>query len=166
VTVTGPASTAAATTAVTQTTTPTVQSSSAAQSGTVVANAALLTEIQTLQTATAQIVTQIQSIQTQLAALEAQVSAGSGSGISTTATAITNTSSGTSFTELLTLGSRDAQVTALQERLTALGYYSGSITGYYGSATQSAVMKYQTAHSISATGSVGPSTRSALNAGN
>jgi peptidoglycan hydrolase-like protein with peptidoglycan-binding domain len=133
-----------------------------------VANTALLTEVQALQTAVTQVLTQIQSIQTQLSQLEAQVNAGSGSGLSTNASAVTNTSTGTSydFTELLAVGSEDTQVTALQERLTALGFYSGPVTGYYGTLTEQAVAKYQTAHGIAATGYTGPSTRASLNAGN
>jgi hypothetical protein len=168
VTVTGSVSTpvVATTPAVTQPTTSTTPTVSV---GTSVANTALLAEIQTLQTAVTQVLTQIQSIQTQINQLEAQVNAGSGSGISTnvSASTATNVSSGTSgnFTELLTVGSQDAQVTALQNKLATLGFFSGSITGYYGTLTQEAVIKYQTAHGISATGSVGPSTRAALNAG-
>jgi putative peptidoglycan binding protein len=167
VTITGPTTatvtptTTTATPAVTQTTTvtPTTQGTAS-----VVVNAALLTEIQALQTAVTQVLAQIQSIQTQLSQLVAQVNAGSGSTASTNVSAAANVSS--NFTELLTLGSQDAQVTALQNRLAALGFYSGPVTGYYGSLTQSAVMKYQTAHGISATGSLGPSTRAALNTGN
>ena len=135
------------------------------QPASVVANTALLAAIQTMQTAITQVLTQIQSIQAQLNQLQAQVSAGSGSGIGTNASVA---SSGTSynFTELLTVGSQDAQVAALQNRLTALGFYSGPITGYFGALTGSAVSKYQTAHGIAATGYTGPSTRTALNAGN
>jgi len=174
----GTASTATATTTPTTTSsvtpatvppvvTPTV--TPAAPSVLVVANTALLTEIQTLQTAVTQILTQIESVQTQLGQLEAQVNAGSGSGIGTSASAgvVTNVPSGTAynFTEFLAVGSQDAQVTELQQRLTALGFYSGEVTGYYGTATEQAVMKYQTAHGITATGYVGPGTRAALNAG-
>ncbi len=129
--------------------------------GTVVPNATLLSEIQTLQTALSQALTQIQSMETDLAQIEAQVNAGSGSTVSTSA----SSASGYQFTELLTVGSEDAQVTALQEKLSSLGFYSGPVTGFYGSLTEAAVMKYQTAHGIDATGYVGPSTRAALNAG-
>ena len=145
------------------TTPPVTQTVSAPVSGTVVANGALLSEIQSLQNVVTQILSQLQSVQTQLNQLETQVNAGSGS-ISTTVNASTG-SSGT-FTELLTIGSQDAQVTALQRRLISLGFLSGSATGYYGSLTEQAVMKYQTAHGIAATGSVGPATRTALNTGN
>jgi Putative peptidoglycan binding domain len=134
--------------------------------GTVVANTALLAEIQTLQNAMTQILAQIQSVQTQLNQLQAQVNAGGGSSAGTTASAsVAPSVSPSSFTELLTIGSQDSQVTALQERLTTLGFYNGSITGYYGTLTEQAVIKYQAAHGISATGSVGPSTRASLNAG-
>ena len=139
----------------------------AVQSGTIAPNATLLTEIQALQTALTQILTQVQSMETQLSQLEAQVNAGSGSGAGTNVSA-SAASSGTSynFTELLTVGSQDAEVTALQNRLATLGFYSGPITGYYGTLTQQAVMKYQVAHGVAATGYTGPSTRAALNAGN
>jgi peptidoglycan hydrolase-like protein with peptidoglycan-binding domain len=100
-------------------------------------------------------------METDLAQIEAQVNAGSGSTVSTSA----SSASGYQFTELLTVGSEDAQVTALQEKLSSLGFYSGPVTGFYGSLTEAAVMKYQTAHGIDATGYVGPSTRAALNAG-
>lgn len=129
--------------------------------GSVVPNATLLSEIQTLQSAVTAALAQIESMQTELNQLEAQVNAGSGVNASVSA------SSGSSydFTELLTVGSEDAQVTQLQQRLTTLGFYSGPITGYYGSLTEQAVIKYQAAHSITETGDVGPSTRAALNAG-
>jgi len=167
VTVTGTANTNTTTVtvpvSVQQSTTPTVQP------GTVVANTALLGEIQTLQNAVTQILTLIQSVQKQINQLSSQVSAGSGSTINTNTGTTTNNSSAVSsgtFTELLNLGSQDSQVSALQQQLTTLGFYSGSITGFYGTLTQQAVMKYQTAHGITATGYVGPSTRTALNAEN
>jgi hypothetical protein len=170
-------SSAGATTAATPATvaTPTVQSTvtvvapaSTVQPATVVANTALLSEIRTLQSVVTQVLTQIESIQTQLAALEAQVNAGSGSGMGTNAGAAAGVASASApynFTELLTTGSQDAQVTALQQELTSLGFYSGPVTGYYGTLTQQAVTAYQTAHGIAATGYTGPSTRAALNTG-
>jgi hypothetical protein len=167
VTVTGTAATTTAQTTTTPTTTTTVTAQpTTTVSASVVANAALLSEIQTLQTAVSATLTQIESIQSQLSQLEAQVNAGSGSGINTTASpANTTAATSSEFTELLTLGSQDAQVTALQQRLTQLGFYSGPVTSYFGSLTESAVMKYQTAHNLTATGSVGPTTRADLNAG-
>lgn len=159
-TATAPASTPSTST-VTPTATPTATATVTVPT-TVVANTGLLSEIQALQAAVTAALTQLESIQSQLNQIETQVSAGSG-GTSVSA----STSSGTTydFTELLTLGSEDAQVTALQNRLAALGFYSGPVTGYFGTLTQSAVMKYQTANGIEATGSLGPLTRAALNAG-
>jgi hypothetical protein len=124
----------------------------------VITNGAFLAQIQALQAAVTQVLNQIQSIQTQLNQLAAQVNSGSVSASSVGASA--------GFTELLSVGSQDAQVTALQQKLASLEFYSGPITGFYGSLTEQAVMKYQTAHGITATGYVGPSTRTALNAGN
>lgn len=164
VTVTGPTAPVVTTPAATVTQ-PTTVAAPVAQSASVVANAALLTEIQTLQNAITQILTQVQSVQSQISQLEAQVSAGSGSSIGTIGNGVSSGGTGT-FTETLTLGTQDAQVTALQERLVSLGFLSGAPTGYYGSLTQAAVSKYQTAHGLTATGSVGPGTRAALNAGN
>jgi len=99
---------------------------------------------------------EIQSLESQLAQLQTQASGSTGSGASVTTY---------NFTEFLSVGSQDAQVTALQKRLSTLGYYTGSITGYYGSLTQAAVKRYQSAHGIEAKGYVGPSTRAALNSG-
>ncbi len=100
---------------------------------------------------------EIQSLESQLVALQSKA-AGSVTGGGTT-------NASYNFTEFLAVGSQDAQVTALQERLIADGFLSGSATGYYGSLTQAAVMKYQTANGLDAKGYVGPGTRAALNAG-
>ena len=43
-------------------------------------------------------------------------------------------------------------------------YPQGLVTGYYGSATQAAIKRYQQAHGISQTGYVGPLTRAAIEA--
>ncbi len=68
------------------------------------------------------------------------------------------------FTTYLALGSRGAAVTALQNKLTTLGVYAGPITGYYGTLTAAAVKNFQKAHGLEVVGSVGPRTRTALNA--
>ncbi|MGB7957896.1 MAG: peptidoglycan-binding domain-containing protein [Minisyncoccia bacterium] len=94
--------------------------------------------------------TEMQSLQSQLAALQSK------SGTGTT---------NYNFTEFLSVGSQDAQVTALQQRLKSDGFYSGSVTGYFGTLTEVAVGKYQAAHGIAVKGYVGPSTRTALNSG-
>ncbi|MBW4496537.1 MAG: peptidoglycan-binding protein [Oscillatoria princeps RMCB-10] len=55
-----------------------------------------------------------------------------------------------------------SQVTALQERLAATGYYDGPITGYYGSLTEAAVIRFQQANGLPADGVVGGDTQAAL----
>jgi hypothetical protein len=101
---------------------------------------------------TSDIAAELQSLQSQLAQLQSKASGNSAA-------------TQYDFTEFLSVGSRDAQVTALQKQLTADGLYSGPITGYFGTLTEVAVGKFQVAHGIAAKGYVGPSTRAALNAG-
>lgn len=73
------------------------------------------------------------------------------------------------FSKDLTVGSRGADVVALQELLITAGHDIPSIssgaatTGYFGSQTKAAVQKYQTANEITPSGFVGPKTRAALN---
>lgn len=45
-------------------------------------------------------------------------------------------------------------VTAVQQELTKLGYYHGSIDGLYGRATRGAVARYQTGHHLAVTGTL------------
>jgi hypothetical protein len=75
----------------------------------------------------------------------------------------TTGSSGYVFTSNLAIGSTGDEVTQLQTALTAKGYYSGPITGYYGSLTAAGVKAFQSAKGISQLGIVGPQTRIALN---
>lgn len=99
---------------------------------------------------------QLQALQNQLSQLQAQLkNSGSNSG---TGTAYV-------FSNFLGIGSQGADVTALQQRLTKDGFYSGPITGRYGSLTEAAVKLYQGAHGIRKAGYVGPGTREALNSG-
>lgn len=121
----------------------------------------LLSAIQSMQSQLGQIVSQIQSMATTLTQLAGNLAS------SNTATSGTTTAAAGSddFTEFLGVGSQNAQVTELQQYLTQKGFYSGPITGYFGSLTENAVAAYQAAHGIESVGYVGPSTRAALNAG-
>ncbi len=72
------------------------------------------------------------------------------------------------FTRALALGSQGPDVTALQNLLKALGFFSGSATGYYGSLTQKAVQAFQVKYGLARAGqvgygNVGPATRAKLN---
>jgi len=63
---------------------------------------------------------------------------------------------------VLRLNDTGDQVSALQRRLTDLGYFSGPVTGFFGSQTQSAVINFQQANRLTADGMVGASTASAI----
>lgn len=69
------------------------------------------------------------------------------------------------FNTNLKVGSRGADVTALQDFLTATGHYTyGVSTGYFGNVTKAAVAAYQSAKGISpAVGFFGPLTRASVN---
>jgi len=62
-------------------------------------------------------------------------------------------------------GSSGAAVLAIQQRLSALGYWLGTPDGVFGDSTEQAVYALQKAASISRTGVVGPATQVALDAG-
>ena len=62
-------------------------------------------------------------------------------------------------------GATGPAVVALQQRLSALGYWLGTPDGTYGDATQQAVWALQKAAGISRSGVVGPATQEALAAG-
>ncbi len=82
---------------------------------------------------------------------------------STASATLTGKSSGYVFTTYMGVGSSGAAVTALQNKLTALGLYQGPVTGYYGNLTAAAVKKFQKANGLDQFGYVGPGTRAALN---
>jgi len=107
-------------------------------------------------TASSTITMEIQALQAQLAHLETQATSGG---------TTTSPASSYQFNNFLGVGSSGADVTALQQRLTADELYTGPITGYYGTLTEAAVEKYQAAHDIDVKGYVGPGTRAALNEG-
>lgn len=118
-------------------------------------NTTLLAEITAMQTQLAQILVSIQTMATKLTQLAASAG-GSTSGGGTTQIKY-------KFTSFLSIGSTGDEVTELQKRLISEGYFSGVATGYFGTATEAAVKKYQSAHGITAAGYVGPSTRDVLN---
>jgi len=69
-----------------------------------------------------------------------------------------------SYSGGLRLGSRGAEVSALQQQLSDLGYYV-SVDGIFGPATDRAVRSFQASNGLSADGIVGSATRNALASG-
>lgn len=59
--------------------------------------------------------------------------------------------------------SRSGHVTRLQKALAALGYFKETPTGYFGSATEAAVIAYQTAKGLTADGIAGRATLKSIN---
>lgn len=82
---------------------------------------------------------------------------------STTKPATTTAKPVYKFTKYLTVGSKGADVTALQTRLKYEGVYSGPITGTFGAQTYAAVQAYQKKNKLQTLGVVGPATRALLN---
>src|SRR5579862_4407637 len=104
------------------------------------------------------------SLQAQIAALLAQINQLQGQ-LSTGGSSTTSMSSYT-FSRDLTLGSRGADVTALQQMLINKGNLTvvSAPTGYFGAATQAALARFQAANGISpASGYFGPKTRAFVN---
>jgi hypothetical protein len=66
------------------------------------------------------------------------------------------------FADVLKTGSEGAEVRELQSKLKAKGYFTGEVTGYFGSKTEDAVKRFQTKNKLSADGVVGAATRKAL----
>ncbi len=63
-------------------------------------------------------------------------------------------------------GSTGSEVTAVQKRLSELGYYSGNIDGIFGSDTKTAVIKFQKDNKLTADGIVGEKTLKLLKINN
>ncbi len=59
-------------------------------------------------------------------------------------------------------GDRGSEVTALQQRLKELGYFNTNVTGYFGSVTQRAVVKFQQDKGLETDGVVGTQTQASL----
>jgi len=115
----------------------------------------------TAQALTASDITMLQAAGIISAAQAASLSASIGASTATV-------SSGYTFASDLTVGSKGAAVSALQQVLVSGGYLvmpAGVAMGNFGQLTKSAVMKYQAAKGISpVSGFVGPKTRASLNA--
>lgn len=73
-----------------------------------------------------------------------------------------NASNKNNITALSRFGSRGEEVRQIQTKLKSLGYYTGSVDGIFGSATQSAVRSFQRDRGLSVDGIAGPKTLSAL----
>lgn len=96
----------------------------------------------------------VAELQAMIAQLTAQIAALSGT---------PSTPAAVTFTSNLTVGSRGAEVTALQNFLIGKGYNTLA-TGYFGPMTKAALAAYQTAKGITpAVGYFGPLTRAAVN---
>jgi len=80
-------------------------------------------------------------------------------GVTVTSTANT----GAAFQNPIWFGESGPDVLALQERLAALGFFSGQATGYFGDATLEAVIAFQKAKGIGPVDQLGTTTRAALN---
>ncbi|HZU98172.1 MAG TPA: alpha/beta fold hydrolase [Planctomycetota bacterium] len=63
---------------------------------------------------------------------------------------------------VLEQGSTGSDVVELQQKLSALGDYTGTVDGDFGPGTKKAVMAFQSANGLTADGVVGPATRQAL----
>src|SRR5262245_9926790 len=63
---------------------------------------------------------------------------------------------------ILSLGSHGDEVRRLEQRLAALGLYTGAIDGAYGGGVQAAVKSFQEANKLEVDGAVGPETWRAL----
>lgn len=98
----------------------------------------------------------IEDLQAQINALLAQLSALQGN---------SSASGCYAFTQDLTIGSQNAEVTALQNYLSGGGYFAVASTGYFGPITQSALAAWQAANGVSpAAGYWGPISRAKYNA--
>jgi peptidoglycan hydrolase-like protein with peptidoglycan-binding domain len=81
------------------------------------------------------------------------------------AVSVSSSAAGYQFNQNLTIGSRGADVTALQDFLKSTGHFTfPTSTGYFGSVTRAAVAAYQASKGITpAVGFFGPMTRASVN---
>lgn len=75
---------------------------------------------------------------------------------------MSNSTRNTAQQTLSQVGSRGAEVRAIQEKLKERGLFNVGVTGYYGEQTRAAVLKFQKQQGISQTGVAGPLTLKAL----
>lgn len=64
--------------------------------------------------------------------------------------------------EIIKIGDEDSFVTQLQNKLSELGYFSGTATGYFGTVTQQAVIDYQSQHDLVVDGKAGSKTLASI----
>ncbi len=93
----------------------------------------------------------------------AALNKGKSGGVTTTTPTTTPASAKFIFTRPLDLNSKGTDVAELQKRLTALGIYTGAISGNYGPLTLAAVKEFQKKNGLAQLGNVGPGTRALLN---
>ena len=86
----------------------------------------------------------------------------SGSSSSSSSSASSSSSSSVSGSAILRYGTRSDEVLKLQQNLTKLGLYTGTISGHYGSITEAAVMNFQRKNGLSADGIAGAKTLSSI----
>jgi peptidoglycan hydrolase-like protein with peptidoglycan-binding domain len=67
------------------------------------------------------------------------------------------------FTKDLKVGMKSEDVKELQKYLISQGYFTGDTTGYFGKLTKIAVIKFQKAHGLPATGMFGKLSRAVTN---
>ena len=79
-----------------------------------------------------------------------------------TAQSTSSTTTTTSSSNVLSMGSRGEAVKSLQQKLIALGYLSGSADGIFGQNTQKAVIAFQSAKGLTASGTADTATLNAL----
>ena len=77
----------------------------------------------------------------------------------------TSTGSGTTTYATLRYGQRSTLITTMQEKLRELGYMTANATGYFGTATQSAVLAFQRANGLVVDGIAGQNTLAKLYSG-
>ncbi len=70
--------------------------------------------------------------------------------------------SSVAFADVLKNGSKGEEVKELQSKLKQKGYFTGEVTGYYGSKTEDAVKRFQSKSKLTSDGVVGAGTMKAL----